>query len=76
MCGVASNFDGLPKIVEGLLRFHIYFTLRRVLYEMSCALPGDSGFNNINNPHNKAAIEALKKEFGTGDDFRFKRGLG
>ena len=30
---------------------------------MGCALPGDSSFNNINNPHNKAAIEALKKEF-------------
>ena len=73
-CGVSTNFDGLPKIVEGLLRFHIYFTLRRILYEMGCALPGDSGFNNINNPHNKAVIEALKKEFGTGDDFRFKRG--
>ena len=30
-CGVCTNFEGLPKIVEGLLRFHIYFTLRRVL---------------------------------------------
>ena len=34
----------------------------------------------INNPRNKAAIEALKKTFDTGDDFRFKRsrngGLG
>ena len=40
---------------------------------MGCALPGDPGFNNINNPHNKAGIEALKKEFGTGD-FRFERG--
>ena len=71
---MATNFDGLPKIVEGLSKFHIYFTLRRILYEMGCALPGDSSFNNINNPHNKAAIEAIKKEFGTGDDFRFNRG--
>ena len=79
-CGVSVGFDGLPKIVAGLLRFHIYFTIRRLLYKMGCVLPGDSSFNNINNPHNKAAIEAIKMEFGTGDDFRWKRrrngGLG
>ena len=43
---------------------------------MGCPLPGDSSFNNINNPHNKAAIEAIKKEFGTGGKRGRNGGLG
>ena len=42
---------------------------------MGCALPVDSGFNNINNPHNKAAIEALAKEFGTDGIWHLRRNL-
>ena len=41
---------------------------------MGCALPDDTGFDQINNPHDLAAIERIKREFNAPTDFRNKRG--
>ena len=41
---------------------------------MECALPDDTGFDQINNPHDLAAIERIKREFNAPSDFRNKRG--
>ena len=41
---------------------------------MECALPDDTGFDQINNPHDLAAIERIRREFNAPTDFRNKRG--
>ena len=75
-CGVSLvELGKWPKIVQGFIKFHVYFTTRRVLYELGVPLPDESAFSQTNNVYNKSAFQALCNEFGvTSPDFRFKRG--
>ena len=75
-CGVSLNeLVGYPKIVQGFLKFHVYFTTRRILYEMGVPLPDESAFSQTDNVYTKSAFAALCNEFGVVNaDFRFKRG--
>ena len=75
-CGISlKEIDGYPKIIQGFLKFHVYFTVRRVLYELGVPLPDESAFDQVNNVYTKSAFEALCNEFGVSNaDFRFKRG--
>ena len=73
-CGVTADWNYFPPEVRNLLKFHVIFTVRRLLYEMGCALPDDTGFDQINNPHDLAGIERIKREFNAPTDFRNRRG--
>ena len=73
-CGVTMDWNDFSPEVRNLLKFHVIFTVRRLLYEMGCALPDDTGFDQINNPHDLAAIERIKREFNAPTDFRNQRG--
>ena len=75
-CGISlAEIDKYPKIIQGFLKFHVYFTVRRVLYELGVPLPDESAFSQTNNVYTKSAFEALCNEFGVENaDFRFKRG--
>ena len=68
------DWNDFPPEVRNLLKFHVIFTVKRLLYEMGCALPDDTGCDQINNPHDLAAIERIKREFNAPTDFRNKRG--
>ena len=61
--------------------FHVYFTTRRILYEMGgiqsiSALPGDPTFNDKDNPYDKVTYRRICAEFGVdpSSDFRFTFG--
>ena len=61
--------------------FHVYFTTRRILYEMGgiqciSALPGDPTFNDKDNPYNEVAYRRICVEFDVdpSSDFRFTFG--
>ena len=77
-CGCGISLEELgrwPLIIQGFIKFHVYFTIRRVLYELGVPLPDSSGFNQTNNTYNKAAFESLCNEFGVVNaDFRWIRG--
>ena len=75
-CGVSLvGLDRWPKIIQGFLKFHVYFTVRRVLYELGVPLPDEDAFNQTNNTYSKSAFEALCNEFGVVNaDFRWIRG--
>ena len=75
-CGVSlEELSKWPKIIQGFLKFHVYFTTRRVLYELGVPLPDEDAFNQINNTYTKSAFEALCNEFGVVNaDFRWIRG--
>ena len=75
-CGISLvEIDKYPKIIQGFLKFHVYFTVRRVLYELGVPLPDESAFTQTNNVYTKSALEALCNEFGVVNaDFRFKKG--
>ena len=75
-CGISlKELDKYPSIIQGFLKFHVYFTTRRVLYELGVPLPDESAFNQTNNVYTKSAFEALCNEFGVVNaDFRWIRG--
>ena len=87
-CGVSCKllFEGaelkLPKQVRSFLRFHVYFTIRRVLHELggiqnSVALPVDDVFDQKNNTYDSPSYNRLCNEFGISPstDFRFHHGM-
>ena len=88
-CGVSRDlFDknisslSMPDNVYGFYQFHVYFTIRRILFEMGgissiSSLPGDPNFDNLNNKYDVASYNRICKEFGIpkGTDFRHTHGV-
>ena len=71
----------LPPQVRSFFWFHVYFTVRRILFELggvqnSLPLPGDSAFNQTENEYDIPSFERICAEFGISPnaDFRFTRG--
>ena len=75
-CGISlAELERWPKIIQGFMKFHVYFTVRRVLYELGVPLPDQDAFDQTNNTYSKSAFEALCNEFGVVNaDFRWIRG--
>ena len=64
-----------PAVVYGFIKFYVYFTVRRILYELGVPLPDDSAFNQTDNPYNKVVYHRLCNEFGLKNpDFKWKGG--
>ena len=71
----------LSEQVRTFYQFHVYYTTRKILYEMGGiqsknALPDDPAFNEIKNPYDVAAYKRICAEFGIdpSTDFRYTRG--
>ena len=71
----------LPPQVRSFFWFHVYFTVRRILFELggvqnSLALPGDPAFNQTENKYNIPSFKRICAEFGISPnaDFRFTKG--
>ena len=75
-CGISLvELGKWPLIIQGFLKFHVYFTVRRVLYVLGVPLPDEDAFNQTNNTYSKSQFEALCNEFGVVNaDFRWIRG--
>ena len=71
----------LPPQVRSFFWFHVYFTVRRILFELggvqnSLAPPGDSAFNQTENKYDIPSFKRICAEFGISPnaDFRFTKG--
>ena len=71
----------LPPQVRSIFWFHVYFTVRRILFELggpqnSLPLPGDTAFNQTENKYDIPSFERICAEFGISPntDFRFTKG--
>ena len=86
-CGVSremlfSNSSlQLSAQVRTFYQFHVYYTTRKILYEMGGiqsknALPDDPAFNQKNNPYDVASYKRICAEFGVdpSTNFRFTYG--
>ena len=84
-CGISREiFDdnsAMPPNVRAFYKFHIYFTVRRILFQMGgiqsiSALPGDPTFNQFNNKYDVASYKRICAEFGVdpSSDFRYTSG--
>ena len=71
----------LPPQVRSFFWFHVYFTVRRILFELggpqnSLPLLGDTAFSQTENKYDIPSFERICAEFGISPnaDFRFTRG--
>ena len=71
----------LPPQVRSFFWFHVYFTVRRILFELggvqnSLALLGDSAFSQTENKYDILSFKRICAEFGISPnaDFRFTKG--
>ena len=71
----------MPPQVRSFFWFHVYFTVRRILFELggpqnSLPLPGDTAFSQTENKYDIPSFERICAEFGISPnaDFRFTRG--
>ena len=71
----------IPPQVRSFFWFHVYFTVRRILFELggpqnSLSLPGDTAFSQTENKYDIPSFERICAEFGISPnaDFRFTRG--
>ena len=67
----------LPPQVRSFLWFHVYFTTRRILFEMGgILLPDSSVFNITKNAYDVASYKRICNEFqiNPNSDFRFMKG--
>ena len=71
----------IPPQVRSFFWFHVYFTARRILFELggpqnSLPLPGGTAFSQTENKYNIPSFERICAEFGISPnaDFRFTRG--
>ena len=71
----------IPPQVRIFFWFHVYFTVRRILFELggpqnSLPLPGDTAFSQTENKYDIPSFERICAEFGISPnaDFRFTRG--
>ncbi len=72
-CGVSwhNHINHTIPLVRSIFRFHVYFTVRKVLHQLQIPLPGNPDFNSEKNPYNKQAYEQLKLEFNFSPDFNY-----
>lgn len=79
-CGISRYHlfeKSLPNLVKSVIRFHVYFTIRKLLSKMAVPLPGDDAFNPKNNPINLSKFDEICREYNvkSNHDFRFLLGL-
>ena len=56
-CGISlREAEKYPAVVYGFIKFHVYFTVRRILYELGVPLPDDGVFVQRDNTYNKVVI--------------------
>ena len=76
-----ETLNKLSQQLRGFFLFHVYFTVRRILFEMGGiqsfgALPGDPTFNQTENKYDSPSFKRICAEFGIdpNTDFRFVHG--
>jgi len=47
-----------------VFRFHVYYQTRKILKQMGCLLPTDSGFSPLSNHIDKTKLNQICDEFG------------
>ena len=66
-CGASFNdhINVSDRFMQSLYRFHVYYTIRRILKEMQVPLPQDEGtWDAFDNPYDRTVYEEICGEFG------------
>ena len=74
-CGIGYDLIEGKDQISCILRFHVLFTIRRILYDLNVPMPWDNNFTPYGSKYNKTSFTRICNEFGIKNnaDFRFKQ---
>ena len=70
-CGVSLDED-YPDQVQQFMQFHVYFTIRRILWELEIPLPDETIFKQTRNKYSKPAFAKICQEFNIAKNLYFR----
>jgi len=59
-----ENTYNLPNEILNVFKFHVYYQTRKILKQMGCLLPTDSGFSHLSNNIDTTKLNQICDEFG------------
>jgi len=77
-CGISKFhlLGDLPELVKSVIRFHIYFTVRKILSYIECPLPRNGAFMPKNNPINFEKLDEIKRRYNVPNSYDFRCLIG
>ena len=73
-CGIGFDLlNASNRYVWAIFNFHLYFTVRKILYDIAAPLPGDDAFNALDNSYNHRAFTDTCLLFGIDQNKSFKQ---
>ena len=66
-----EHFKGAKPLMSSIVRFHLYYHVRRILYIMEVKLPSEKGFSKYSTKYSKEAYVSLCKDYGVGEDWNW-----
>ena len=64
--------QSIPPIVNSILRFHVYYHIRRILHRLESPTPLEDGFDANNNNYSKGMFQQLCSEYGANPKSLYK----
>ena len=64
--------QSIPPIVNSILRFHVYYHIRRILHRLESPTPLEDGFDANNNNYSKGMFQQLCSEYGANPQSLYK----
>ena len=62
------------NLIKSIYRFHIYYHMRRILFNLDCPIPSDPEFSKYNNRYTKNSYNKISYDYGVSSDDIFIRG--
>ena len=72
-CGVGWDLlNDTNPYIAAIFNFHVYFTVRKILYDMQSPIPGDDAFEFYNNHYDSRAFADTCQLFGASQEPKLK----
>jgi len=77
-CGISRYhlLGKFPELVKSVIRFHVYFTVRKILSYIGCPLPRNSKFLPKNNLINFEKLDEIKRRYNIPNSYDFRCLIG
>ena len=73
-CGVGLDLlNNKNQYISSLFHFHVYYTMRKIFYNLIAPIPGDDVFNALNNRYDTRAFTDTCRVFGIDRSKSFKQ---
>ena len=69
-----EHFNSSQPLVSSIIRFHLYYHVRKILYALKVKLPSEKEFSKYATKHDKEAFRNLCVDYGVSPELDFRNG--